>query len=993
MYEKYEQAYRHHSAKYGDDIAIFYLVGKFYEMYDWITPDGNTHTSMKRAVDILGIQLSTRPRDGPKGADGLFAGIPEQSLHKYAGMLTRQNWYVIVYDQKKDIKGAVKGRDVARILSPATHTENAGQDSTYIAGIWMEAAEPGSRDPPTFATIAIELMTGRIHTYQSVANGKRDSWVADDGAHFFQVHPPKECIVWWKGGGQPAVDLLQRQFGLGNIQTRCEAVSVQGNFEKPFAREEYLQKMIRLPSLLPVREALELTTTPLIERALCSILSALVEMYPSGLSKYHKPDRWTPQSNVFLGNQALVQLNMVAPNIDKSVLGLFQKTLTPFGKRAMRSRILYPIAEPDRLSRRYDEINAIELLAPEEREIIKQRMRSIADLPRLHRRILAAELSSDDIIALDQSYTSIAHIVKILSPTILKHAGWSAEELQGELRNFFSMERALKASENAFCFHPEHAPQVHQIEASIVELEGKLSECVEAIRVWAGLPIDVLRLEYRDILGPVITGNKAVMAALAKGKGPGPGPGPYGETRIISKKASSSLEVPYLCNVYAKIIRLRAELQVAIKNVIPSVCDHLAKRLTEWDALEEWVAGVDVVYTIWRVSKELGFVRPVIGDDLSEGAVSVEGLRHPLIERITTRVEYVKHSVSLVSGAHGWLVYGMNASGKSSLMKAVGIAVLLAQAGCYVPASKFVFSPFRSIFTRILSADNLWAGLSSFAVEMTELREILSRADPYSLVLGDEVCSGTESISATALVGASLEHLHARRAKHIFATHLHGILSIPSLPPLKIWHLKVRYDPVSDVLVYERTLVPGPGTSLYGLEVARAMNLPAGVLDAAATIRHQIMGTTSQMDAPKSQWNSAIQRRECEVCGHSIVKDLEVHHIRQRRDAVDGKFSDGLDQNDVRNLVVVCSSCHDKHHANEIAIQGVVQTSAGPKRSVSSVGSVETHSRSKWSDDEIKTIEGYLKTYSACPLKRIVFELKERENITISAASLRKIIT
>lgn len=986
MYEKYAEAYRHHSAKYGDDVAIFYLVGKFYEMYDWVAPSGDMQTSMKRAVDILGIQLSVRKGDGPQKMDGLFAGIPEQSLHKYAGMLTRQNWYVVIYDQKKDAKGSVKSRDVTRVLSPGTHVENAGQDATYIAGIWMEAAPLGSRDPPSFGLTAIEMMTGRIYTYESVANGKCDSWITDDGFHFFQVYPPKECIVWWKGPEftQPSVETIQRSFGLINSRTRCVALHSQGNFEHAVMREEYLRKMIHMPSLLPTREALQLQGSTHAERALCSLLHTLVELYPSGPSKFHCPERWVPNTHVFLGNQALVQLNMVTPNMNQSILGLFQKTLTPFGCRAMRTRILYPVTLPDILERRYAEIETIQQLAEKDREILKQRMQSIADLPRLHRRILAAELSAADVIALDQSYSCISYITRILDPTILKHAGWSAEKLQGELRAFFSMERALVASEDAYCFQPGVAPQVAEIETAIATEMGRLSTCLEKIRAWANVPVDTLRLEFRDVLGPVITGNKAVMAILGRKKDSPP----YEGMHIISKKSSSSLEVPYLSQIYSKILSLRAELQMAIREMVPTICDRLALHLQEWDSMEEWLSSVDVSYTIWRVSKEHGFIRPTIRTKPDGAYVDIEGLRHPLIERSSSRVEYVKHSVRL--DEEGWLVYGMNASGKSSLMKAVGIAVLLAQAGCYVPASKFVFSPFLSIFTRILSTDNIWAGLSSFAVEMSELREVLERAGPYSLVLGDEVCSGTESVSATAIVGASLRHLYEKRAKFIFATHLHGILSIPSLPPLKIWHLKVRYDASSERLVYERTLTPGPGSSLYGLEVARAMNLPLSVLDAATSIRRDILGTTTPMNAPKSQWNSGIQRHECEMCGHKIVHELEVHHIRQRRDALDGKFEDGMSQDDARNLVVVCATCHDKHHSNEIVIQPLVQTSEGPMRMGSVSSAAETHRRSKWSDDELETIQRYLRSANVHPLKRIAFELKERENIAISVGALGK---
>jgi DNA mismatch repair protein MutS len=297
-------------------------------------------------------------------------------------------------------------------------------------------------------------------------------------------------------------------------------------------------------------------------------------------------------------------------------------------------------------------------------------------------------------------------------------------------------------------------------------------------------------------------------------------------------------------------------------------------------------------------------------------------------------------------------------------------------------------SPFRSIFTRILSTDNLWAGLSSFAVEMTELREILQRADEHSLVLGDEVCSGTESVSATAIVGASLKWLHSRRSKFMFATHLHTLDTIIG-GVAAIWHLKVRYDPVEDRLIYERTLTPGPGSTLYGLEVARAMNLPEEVLGMAHTLRRELLGIQTEQDAPLSVWNSAIQKRECEICGKGFVKDLEVHHIREQREAKDGIFSDGTQRDHVRNLVTVCSSCHDAHHAGTLDIKPLVQTSEGAKRINSDgKGSIKTVRRTKWTDEQVQQIQEYLKGHPSVLPKRAVFDLGEL-GITITVAGLR----
>jgi DNA mismatch repair protein MutS len=394
--------------------------------------------------------------------------------------------------------------------------------------------------------------------------------------------------------------------------------------------------------------------------------------------------------------------------------------------------------------------------------------------------------------------------------------------------------------------------------------------------------------------------------------------------------------------------------------------------------------------TIRDVSKKHGFVRPSLIE--GEAQLLLRGLRHPLIESQQTRIEYVKHDVALTPESPGWLVYGMNASGKSSLMKAVGIATILAQCGAYVPATSMSFSPFHSIGTRILNKDDLWAGLSSFAVEMTELSDILNRASRQSLVLGDEVCSGTESMSAMALVGASLEHLSKAGAKYIFATHLHGLQEIPrvaGLSGLKVWHLRVRHDLATDRLIYDRTLHPGAGSSLYGLEVAKAMAIPFSVLEAAHAIRKILVGQKTEVDAAASDWNTAVQRRACEVCGKTV--GLEVHHIEERATAVYNRLADGTSMNAVRNLVVVCEACHDKHHAKEIEIGPVQQTSEGPIRQVADLKKYAHKPAAGLTEEQLDLVKAELRAYPNLDPKRMVFDLETRHGIRITVQRLKTI--
>jgi DNA mismatch repair protein MutS len=335
----------------------------------------------------------------------------------------------------------------------------------------------------------------------------------------------------------------------------------------------------------------------------------------------------------------------------------------------------------------------------------------------------------------------------------------------------------------------------------------------------------------------------------------------------------------------------------------------------------------------------------------------------------------------------------MNASGKSTLMKATGLCVLLAQAGCFVPAKTMRLRPFQAVYTRILNQDNLFAGLSSFAVEMSELRDILRNANPVTLVLGDELCAGTESTSAQALVASGIQWLSKRRAKFMFATHLHDLTDLVDTKKegVEVWHLHVEYNPLTQKLVYDRSLRPGKGSSLYGLEVARAMDLPAEFIEQAVANRHRLVGSTTQEQASSSAWNSSIVRRECESCGKPIVAGLEVHHIENRASATNGILPDGSPMNDARNLITICQACHDAVHADTLKIGELKMTSDGPERVIEKVVVSDKKKTGKWTDEELETVKKTLKKYSSLSLKGIRGHLSVNHAIEMSETMLGKL--
>ena len=260
----------------------------------------------------------------------------------------------------------------------------------------------------------------------------------------------------------------------------------------------------------------------------------------------------------------------------------------------------------------------------------------------------------------------------------------------------------------------------------------------------------------------------------------------------------------------------------------------------------------------------------------------------------------------------------------------------MAQAGLYVPCSSFMFKPYKRIFTRIIGNDNIFKGLSTFEVEMSELRNILRLMNENSLVLGDELCSGTETISAISIFVAGVQRLYKCKSSFIFATHLHEIVDYEEVIEMKTVHLKhmeVIYNKETDTLIYNRKLKDGSGANVYGLEVCKSLSLPQDFLDSANEIRlkYNLEGK-SMLSLKQSRYNSNKIVNMCEKCGKNEGK--EVHHLQHQIDANEDGIIITPDavfhKNNLANLMTLCEKCHHEIHKKGLK-QKKVKTSKGQK--------------------------------------------------------------
>lgn len=778
--------------------------------------------------------------------------------------------------------------------------------------------------------------------------------------------------------------------------------------------------------------------------------------------------------------------NSVQSNPD-SILSLFSAAFTPMGKRSVRERIVRPLSDSRLIRERLNKIIIFQKLNESVRKQITTQLRFIYDLPRLHRKIHCSLLTKDDVPQLIQSYSAISALMEItITNDVLASTNYfDSNNWQLFIETFHAhfpvyplkvfdddADTAAAADADADAdtniinelignnttpFHKLNYPVLGNLEKDIRETIKKVIKVRNHFARIAGVSEESIRIESRE-KEPFGLKTSTVILKSLETKKKTADIYPLENITINNLKSGGWLDCQELQRLNIHLLSLYEKLDRECRLAFIEACHILTdKFFTDTTNIcslaEKWIEDIDCTACFAQTAEERGWACPdIIDDETSPNAavtataqnpykgssLEIQGLRHPIVENTRTRVSYITHDVSLgqndINISQGWLIYGMNASGKSTLMKATGIAVILAQAGCFVPARRMILRPFRAIFTRILNQDNIFQGLSSFAVEMSELRDILAAADSRSLVLGDELCAGTESDSAQALVAAGIQWLANKGAKFLFATHLHDIPKLINLKSLgvAVWHIHVHYDPVTKKLIYDRQLREGSGSSLYGLEVARAMNLPFEFIEAALENRNKLVGEFRRTNGNKTSWTPDLIKRACELCGSpgAEQRSLEVHHIQHRASAKNGRLISGEDMNHPRNLVVLCDKCHDAQHTSRdhshdgtttqstvvsrasstlaaLTASSIQQTSDGPERICitnytdnrnqisqdripSSEPTQRTKLNGKWSDEQKNIIQQTLNKFPKAALKQIRFMLQSNYAISISESSLRQ---
>jgi DNA mismatch repair protein MutS len=465
----------------------------------------------------------------------------------------------------------------------------------------------------------------------------------------------------------------------------------------------------------------------------------------------------------------------------------------------------------------------------------------------------------------------------------------------------------------------------------------------------------------------------------------------------IKKYNGSNIKIvsEELINYSNKLIILQNEIKILTKEQYLKTLNYFFNKYNNiLNQITKFIAIIDINKCACLCSLKYKYFKPIIqNSNNNKSFFKAVEIRHPIIEVINEEINYVHNDLELYhSKCNGILLYGVNGSGKSSLSKAIGCNILLAQIGFYVPTKEFIYYPYKKIFTRINGEDNIFKGMSSFAVEMDELRSILKYSDDRSIVLGDEICKGTEETSALSIVSASIIRFCQKDVNFIFATHFHKLYElecIKNILNIKFMHLTISYDTEKETIIYGRKLEEGPGDNLYGIEIANYIINDELFIKDAKMIRNNILNENNEILNNKvSNYNNKLFVDKCAICGSTtFIGQLDTHHIIEQNNFEKEDFN----KNKLSNLVILCKKHHDEVHNGQLYINGYLDTIEGKKLEFIYKNN-RSDKKKKFNEDQIKIIKDLILKFKDHKqhLKLVIQELK-KENLNISPKTLKLI--
>ena len=968
LIDYYFKEQKHYEKIYGSKTLFMMQVGGFYEMYETLT-EGPNLTKISSLLNILvskrNKSIATVDRKNPK-----MSGFPLAVLNKYLKILIDNSYTVVICSQTTPPPNPK--REITGIYSPSTYIDDINNpDNNYLLTIYIEEIKDIKNSKPNYmcGLALADLSTGKSIVHEVYSEHQDDKLSLDEVVKFIHIYNPREIFLVSDVKSITNEDLelyLEIKDKTYLHKTFNELIDIKGykKIRDVAFQQELLKKVYpEINTLTPI-EYLNFERLEYLRLAFVILIQYAFEHCNNIINNLELPDIYERNNSLHLGNNAIYQLNIFrnsqeTTNMSTSIKSLFDvinKTSTPLGRRYLKNVLSSPLINQEELKYRYDIIEY--LLNSKIINELEKVLNEIGDIERLERKINLLTIHPIELYNWINGQKKINELLKLINNDDLKHKlkynmnelYLSQKQMISNIESVFNLEELSKYLindigtniflEGVYIDIDSIQDEVNICSHFMESLASKLGSMIEDIKQPKNK--EIINVESNDRDGHYLTLTKRRADLLQKEL--------KKEDKIYIKtieietsklifkhavKGNSKIFLPELEKNSDQVINLTNKLKMLIKTYYLEE----VKKININYKITELLAFIDFCKSGTIVAKKNNYCKPEIVES-EKSFITCKRLRHPIVEKININSEYIPVDITIgKNNCDGVLLFGLNSAGKSTLQKAIGISIILAQIGYYVPAEQYEFYPYNSIFTRISSNDNLFKGLSSFTLELTELRSILKRSGPNTLIIADEVCKGTEHNSSLIIVMSMIEMLSKSHTSFISATHLHELTKLKRLETLnnvKLFHLHVEFDDVNNTLIYDRELRPGSGISFYGFEVAKYLMNDPEFISIASEIHKEIGGELLVSDK-KSKYNSNVHMSKCQVC-NKIPKDseipLETHHIEFQKNCDENGFilaKQHKHKNHKTNLVVLCQTCHDCIDNNKLIIDGYENTAHGPK--------------------------------------------------------------
>jgi DNA mismatch repair protein MutS len=781
------QQYRDIKARHPQTI-LFFRMGDFYEMFE---------DDAKLAARELGLTLTSRNNGG--AAEVPLAGVPVKAATEYLRRLIAKGHRVAICEQVEDpklAKGIVR-RAVIETVTPGTVLSDdwlVRNRNNYIVAV----------DP---RGVAAGLATLDVTTGELIL----ETVPASDTAAAVARYEARELVV-------PAEVSVSADVGTVTVREAWE-------FDPELARED-LMRTYGIASLDGLGVSAE--DRPAIGAA-GALLRYARELKPGGLPHLAHPTIVRRGDVLPLDEMTRRNLELVEPlragAEGATLLEVIDRTLTPMGGRLLRRWLLAPLVDPAPINARLD---AVQVLAADGRgrERLREALDGVRDLERLAGRAALGRATPREMGALRDSILRLPDVAGALGgleareQSALLDASAQALDLLTDIGEELAralVERPPAQLDDGDTIRPAYDHDLDELKAARDGGKQYIAALQSRERERTG--IGSLKIGFNKVFGYYIEVTHANRDRI---------PADYERRQTLT--GAERYVTPDLKEYEAKV--LGAEERIAAREA--EVLDQLRRRVGTAIGRVQTTAGLLARLDVWAaladVAERERYVRPDVTGDFT---LQLEASRHPVVERMMPREAFIPNDVTLDEGGRVALLTGPNMAGKSTLLRQVGLCVVLAQIGSFVPCRRARIGVVDRLFTRVGASDNLVRGQSTFMVEMSETSAILHAASGRSLVLLDEIGRGTSTYDGVAIAWAVTECLHnSIGCKTIFATHYHELTQLTEeLEHVRNFNVAVRE--VGDEIVFLHRLEPGGADRSYGIHVGRLAGLPAPVVTRA----------------------------------------------------------------------------------------------------------------------------------------------------------------